>query len=79
MIAKDKVKAQMRKQKIKRFTDLAEEMGVSKQSLSNWFAGGQFSSPNLDALIGALGCTPNDVLVWGDEEARLRAILRTGT
>lgn len=69
MIAKDKVKAQMRKRKLKRFTDLAEEMGVSKQTLSAWFAGGPFSSPNLSRLIEVLNCTPNDVLVW-DHPAR---------
>jgi len=73
MIVKEKVKAQMRKLKIKRFTDLAEEMGVSKQTVSTWFAGGPFSSVNLEKLVDALDCTPNDVLAWGAEEKRLRA------
>jgi DNA-binding Xre family transcriptional regulator len=73
MIAKHKVKAQMRKVKIKRFVDLAEELGVSKQTVSTWFAGGPFASTNLDRLVSVLGCTPNDVLAWGAEEKRLRA------
>lgn len=79
MIAKDKVKTQMRKKKVKRFTDLAEEMDTTKQTLSNWFVGGQFSSPNLDALVRVLDCTPNDVLAWGKEEERLRAVISQRT
>jgi len=73
MIVKGKVQAQMRKLKIRRFAHLAEEIGVSKQTISTWFAGGSFASTNLDKLVEVLGCTPNDVLAWGTEEKKLRA------
>lgn len=79
MIVKEKVRAQMKKRRIRRFTHLAEDMDVSRQTLSTWFNGGPFSSPNLDALVCVLDCTPNDVLAWGKEEARLRAAIAQRT
>lgn len=72
-IDRSKVMHQMGRAGFSTFTALAVAIGVTNQTLSNWFNGDSFSSPNLDALIRVLDCTPNDVLAWGKEEARLRA------
>lgn len=70
-IDRDKVDKRMRRRGFRKFGDLAKTIGVNQQSLSNWFAGGQFSSVSLAALVKALDCTPNDVLVWKEEEPQL--------
>ena len=67
-IDRDKVKKQMRRKGLLRFGELAEIMGVNQNSVSSWFAGGPFSSVSLAALCRALDCSPNDVLVWKEEE-----------
>lgn len=67
-IDREKIEKQMRRNRIKRYSDIAKAMEVSDQSISNWFAGGPFSSVSLAALCRALDCSPNDVLVWKEEE-----------
>src|SRR5262245_44434965 len=59
-----KIKRQMKAAGINQFADVADAVGVTRQSLSRWFAGDQFSSVSLAALCATLSCTPNDVLVW---------------
>lgn len=68
-IDRDKVKKQMRRKGLLRFGELAEIMGVNQNSVSSWFAGGPFSSVSLAALCRTLNCSPNDVLVWKEEES----------
>lgn len=66
-IDRERVRRLMLKQGIQTFTELATHLGVSKQTLSAWFGGGPFSSVNLNKLCQVLDCTPNDVLVFGEE------------
>lgn len=67
-IDRDKVDKRMRRKGFRKFGDLAIAINVGSQALSNWFAGGPFSSVSLAALCRALDCSPNDVLVWKEEE-----------
>lgn len=68
-IDRAKVKRQMKVMGIKQFAEVAAGVGVTRQSLARWFAGDQFSSQSLSALIRVLNCTPNDVLSWEGEHA----------
>lgn len=68
-IDRAKVKRQMKIVGIKQFAEVATGVGVTRQSLARWFAGDQFSSQSLGALIRVLNCTPNDVLSWDGERA----------
>ena len=67
-IDKEKVKRQMKKRQIRRFAHLAEMLGVRRATLSEWFNGRPFASASLQALVTALDCTPNDVLVWDETQ-----------
>lgn len=42
--------------------ELAERIGVSRQTISGWLNGVTLTLDNLGALCEALECTPNDVL-----------------
>jgi len=57
----------MLRQEIATFAELARHMGVTRQAISEWFAGGSFSSSSLAALCKILKCTPNDILILEDD------------
>lgn len=60
-----KVRQLMAREHIDSDAELARRVGVSKQTVSKWFAGSPFTPENLGKLCEVLSCTPNDVLTAG--------------
>jgi DNA-binding Xre family transcriptional regulator len=65
-INKEQVRRRMLRQEIQTYAELARHMNISRQALSEWFAGGSFSSSSLATLCKILKCTPNDILILDD-------------
>src|SRR5690606_21047299 len=78
-IDRESVRQLMLRQGIQTFSELAERLGVTKQTVSLWFGGGAFSSGSLEALCRELKCTPNDVLVFDDPNAMAPALEKVAT
>lgn len=77
-VDREKVNAQMKRNRIKRFAHLAELMEVRRATLSEWFSGQDFSAKNLGKLCRVLGCSPNDVLGWHGEKRTKRDAASAG-
>lgn len=72
----------MHRQGINTQMELAERVGVTRQSLSSWLHGGTFTLDNLSMLCDVLKCTPNDVLILGvspKEKAPIREMVNVPT
>lgn len=57
-----KVKLRMAMAGIENQRELADKVGVTPQTISNWLNGEMPTLDNVGALCRVLNCTPNDIL-----------------